>query len=191
MSMLLLCLFLLALLCAGWLWRPFVEKKRRNSRLPPVVELSEEDIYQRPQYAYQAAIEKYGPVVGVVRKNQLEYIIDHTLTAQVLTNDLLFSFEHATLRMLNLSVLLSLPRSFAKELDTIVQEDITANMDNIIEALVPIFQHHMQSLKSSTSEDEPISVDLESVVHVMMAESMLTLIFGRVSYLKHLNSNHH
>jgi len=35
--------------------------------------------------------------------------------------------------MLNLSVLLSLPRSFAKELDTIVQEDITANMDNIIE----------------------------------------------------------
>ncbi|THU84769.1 cytochrome P450 [Dendrothele bispora CBS 962.96] len=172
------------LLSSIWFLRRFVystEKKHesRDWKLPPVVELSETDIYQHPQEAYQAAIEKYGPVVGVVRKNQLEYIIDHTLTAQVLTNDAMFSFEHATLRMLNLSVLLSLPRSFAKELDTIVQEDITANMDNIIETLVPIFQRHAQSLKLSRSKSDPIAVDLESVVHLMMAESMLTLIFGK------------
>ncbi|KAF5350746.1 hypothetical protein D9758_010373 [Tetrapyrgos nigripes] len=165
--------------------------KDLKGNLPPIVSLSEEDIYQHPGEAYEKAIEKYGPVVGVVRKNQLEYIIDHTLIAQVLTTDAMFSFEHATLRMLNLTFLLSLPRSFAKELDTIVQESITGNMDHIVNSLVPIFQRHMTSLTNSRSsgsdynskserrESNAIPVDLESIVHLMMAESMLTIIFGK------------
>ncbi|KAF5341358.1 hypothetical protein D9758_016811 [Tetrapyrgos nigripes] len=153
-----------------------------EGKRPPIVALSEEDIYHHPAQAYEKVIKKYGPVVGVVRNNRLEYITDHSVTAHVLTADAMFSFEQASLQNLNLGFLLSLQQSLVKGLDVIVQESITAKMEHIVDSLVPIFQHHIASLTESNSERREsysIPVDLESVARRMMAESILTIIFGK------------
>ncbi|KAK0503647.1 cytochrome P450 [Armillaria luteobubalina] len=148
---------------------------------PPVIDIPAEDMFRNPREAYESALKKYGPVIGVYRKGRLEFIVDDKFTAEVLTNDSVFSFESGTLTLLNLHPLLLLPRSFIRDIDKLVNEGLVPLMNQIIRKITPIFEQNILELtdraQNATSMDA-IPVDLAGLIHKTMAESMLTIIFG-------------
>ncbi|KAK0222167.1 cytochrome P450 [Armillaria fumosa] len=148
---------------------------------PPVIDIPAEDMFRNPRKAYESALKKYGPVIGVHRKGRLEFIVDDKFTAEVLTNDSVFSFESGTLTVLNLHPLLLLPRSFIRDIDKLVNEGLVPLMNQIICKITPIFEQNILELtdkaQKATSMDA-IPVDLAGLIHKTMAESMLTIIFG-------------
>ncbi|KAG9225432.1 hypothetical protein CCMSSC00406_0002935 [Pleurotus cornucopiae] len=154
-------------------------RSSQSSNLPPLVAIPDEQLFGNPRHAYETALKQYGKIIGVPRKNRLEYIVDQTFVAEVLTNDKVYSFEHGTLSMLNLHILLALPRSFMHEIDRVVQDHIVSDLDDSVDRIAPVFDKLAKKLAAPlSSECQPIAVEIDSEVHRMMAEAMLTLILG-------------
>ncbi|KIY71972.1 cytochrome P450 [Cylindrobasidium torrendii FP15055 ss-10] len=155
------------------------KSSNRASRAPPEVYLSDDDIFNNPRTAYEDALKKHGSVISVRRKNRLEYIVDQSLTAEVLTNDATFGFEKGTLAMLNLHPLLALPRSFMQDMDTIVQEHIISRLNNSVGRISPVFEEAAKALATPLQKGpKPTAVDVDTAVHHMMSKAMLLLILG-------------
>ncbi|KAL4257834.1 Cytochrome P450 superfamily protein [Pleurotus pulmonarius] len=154
-------------------------RSSQASNLPPLVAIPDEQLFGNPRHAYETALKQYGKIIGVPRKNRLEYIVDQSFVAEVLTNDKVYSFEHGTLSMLNLHILLALPRSFMHEIDRVVQDHIVSDLDDSVDRIAPVFDKLAKQLSAPlSSECQPIAVEIDAEVHRMMAEAMLTLILG-------------
>ncbi|KAF8893746.1 cytochrome P450 [Mucidula mucida] len=154
-----LLLVLASLVAAFYVFGLRLSHRKNSSGNPPLVEIPDQQIFYNSRHAYEAAIKQHGSIVGVRRKNRLEYIVDHTLVAEVLANDSVFSFERGTLSVLNLRFLLALPRSFMQEIDRVVQDHIAARLADSVTQVAPVFERLAE-------------------VHRIMAEAMLTLILG-------------
>ncbi|KAK0185685.1 cytochrome P450 [Armillaria mellea] len=146
-----------------------------------------EDMFRNPRQAYESALKKHGPVIGVYRKGRLEFIVDDKFTAEVLTNDSVFSFESGTLTACGIHSRLKPARlndysSFIRDIDKLVNEGLVPLMNQIIRKITPIFEQNMLELtdkaRKATSTDA-IPADLTGLIHKTMAESMLTIIFGK------------
>ncbi|KAK0187393.1 cytochrome P450 [Armillaria mellea] len=135
-----------------------------------------EEIFRNPRLAYESALKKHGPVIGVYRKSCLEFIVNEQYTAEVLTNDAAFSFEGRTLTVLNLKPLLLLPRSFIRDINKVVSEGLVPSMSIVIEKSKPVCLLCRQNLLHNYKKLVP--VDLSEAIHKTLAEAMLTIIFG-------------
>ncbi|KAF9050880.1 cytochrome P450 [Hymenopellis radicata] len=176
---LVLVLVLVSLLSAFCIVGPRLIHQKNSSENPPLVEIPDWQIFYNSRHAYEAAIKQHGSIVGVRRKNRLEYIVDHTLVAEVLANDSVFSFERGTLSVLNLRLLLALPRSFMQEIDRVVQDHIAARLGDSVAEVAPVFEKLAGKLTASLKQgSRPVGVELNAEVHRIMAEAMLTLILG-------------
>ncbi|KAJ7251224.1 cytochrome P450, partial [Mycena rebaudengoi] len=144
-----------------------------------------EALFRYPRKAYEAALEKHGSVIGVYRKNRLEYIVDQSLASEVLTNDAMFSAERGTAAILNMPILNVLPFSFIGSLDKLINKSVIPFMESLVPKIAPVFEKHMFELASqaeASSSEIGVPVKLAHYVHDAMAESMLMLILGEVSH---------
>ncbi|KAE9408989.1 cytochrome P450 [Gymnopus androsaceus JB14] len=150
-------------------------KKKPMNNHPPIVPIPADVLFRYPRLAYEDALKEHGSVIGVYRKNRLEFIVDDSLAIEVLTNESCFSAEHGTAAMLNMSILLKLPNSFIGNLDKLVTKGINPFMDSLIKKLAPVFEKHMfnlvagvtalTALPESLSEGAGLPVDFDAVVH--------------------------
>ncbi|KXN91525.1 hypothetical protein AN958_12767, partial [Leucoagaricus sp. SymC.cos] len=149
--------------------------------------LPDASLFQYPRQAYETALKNCGSVIGVYRKNRLEYIVDNSHTLQVLTNDAVFSAEQGTAAILNMPFLTALPRSLIGTLDKVVNKGVTPKIEKLLVKLEPIFQRYMFGLAAQADgANKPVPVELVHSVHEAMAESMLLLIIGAVCQDKEL-----
>ncbi|KAJ3925076.1 MAG: cytochrome P450 [Lentinula lateritia] len=148
-----------------------------STRYPPIISLSDYDIFTNPRKSYESALEKYGPVIGVWRKGRLEYIVDDTLTFEVLTNHEAFSFTQGTATILNVSYLMSVFHSFWFDMDNMVKQGIPSHIDNIVERIAPVFEDHLNHIQHQKYALE--GFDFFEYIHVAISEAMLYIIFGK------------
>ncbi|KAJ7250588.1 cytochrome P450 [Mycena rebaudengoi] len=176
-------------------------RKQKPLNYPPIVNISvsliiiiilrvhqsesskHEALFRYPRKAYEAALEKHGSVIGVYRKNRLEYIVDQSLASEVLTNDAMFSAERGTaaIQILNMPILNVLPYSFIGSLDKLINKSVIPFMESLVPKIAPVFEKHMFELASqaeASSSEIGVPVKLAHYVHDAMAESMLMLILG-------------
>ncbi|KAG6909192.1 hypothetical protein DXG01_001706 [Tephrocybe rancida] len=154
-------------------------RPRKRLNTPPIVHLSHEALFRYPRQAYESALQRYGSVIGVYRKNRLEYIVDESHVLQVLTNDAAFSAERGTAAILNMPILNMLPHSLIGSLDKLVNKGVTPILERLLIRLGPIFQRYMFKLAAQADNAKaPVPVELAHSVHEAMAESMLLLIIG-------------
>ncbi|KAG6846568.1 hypothetical protein H0H93_013159, partial [Arthromyces matolae] len=106
--------------------------RRKTAHTPPIVHISEEAMFKYPREAYESALKQHGSVIGVYRKNRLEYIVDESHAAEVLTNDVMFSAERGTAALLNLPILNALPYSLIGTLDKLVVKGITPIVERLV-----------------------------------------------------------
>ncbi|KAI0756132.1 cytochrome P450 [Daedaleopsis nitida] len=141
-----------------------------------------EDIFERPREAYGAAFAAYGPVIGVRRKGNLEYIVNHEHARHVLSCDRLFSFEKGSAAIMNLQPIMALTEgALFRDLQDFVREGIINRIDEIVERINPLFQRDAKEfvdlagkgLKSSTY---PSCFDH---FHNTIAETTLILLLGQ------------
>ncbi|KAH8108863.1 cytochrome P450, partial [Phellopilus nigrolimitatus] len=142
-----------------------------------------EEIFLNPRAAYENALKDFGHIVAVQRKGRLEYIVDDTLTHEVLTSNSAFSFEEGTATILNLHYFYRLSGSFFEDLDDLVRNGIVARMSLIVEQVFPIFLRHTSGLMGSThnktSSDSPaLPVDIFDLAHKSISEAMTLTILG-------------
>ncbi|KAJ7695418.1 cytochrome P450 [Mycena rosella] len=159
----------------------FFEGKSKSLNRPPIVHISHEALFRYPRQAYETALKEHGPVIGVYRKNRLEYITDESLASEVLTNDALFSAERGTAAILNMPILNMLPHSFIGSLDKLINKSVIPFMETLVPKLAPVFEKHMFELAAqaeASKSDAGVPVELAHHVHDAMAESMLMLIIG-------------
>ncbi|KAG6865083.1 hypothetical protein C0991_005227 [Blastosporella zonata] len=170
-------------------------RQRKRLNTPPVIHLSDVAQFKHTRQAYESALQRYGSVVGIYRKNRLEYIVDESHTSEVLTNDVLFSAERGTaavqpfsscndqhltiFKILNLPILNILRHSIIAALDKVVTKAINPSLDGLVTRLGPVFERYMFKLAAQADGvSKPLQVDLAQPVHYAMAESMLLLIIG-------------
>ncbi|KAG6814162.1 hypothetical protein H0H93_013140, partial [Arthromyces matolae] len=106
--------------------------RRKTTHTPPIVHISEEAMFKYPREAYESSLKQHGSVIGVYRKNRLEYIVDESHAAEVLTNDVMFSAERGTAALLNLPILNALPYSLIGTLDKLVVKGITPIVERLV-----------------------------------------------------------
>ncbi|KAJ6595831.1 cytochrome P450 [Mycena vulgaris] len=156
-------------------------RKLRSLNRPPIVHISHEALFRYPRQAYETALKENGSVIGVYRKNRLEYIVDASLASEVLTNDALFSAERGTAAILNMPILNALPHSFIGSLDKLINKSVIPFMETLVPKLAPVFDKHMFQLAAraeNSKYEDGVPVELAHHVHDAMAESMLMLIIG-------------
>ncbi|KAI6042165.1 cytochrome P450 [Pisolithus marmoratus] len=135
--------------------------------------------------AYESALKEYGPVIGVWRKGTLEYIVDESLTKEVISNDQDFSFELGTARLLNLPFILPLSGGkFFKDVHTMVAGGTIPRMDKLVDQIFPIFKRRIHGVVKD-SQLSGKGVDLFAHMHHCIAEAMVITILGK----KFLNDN--
>lgn len=109
------------------------------------------------------------------RKGRLEYIVDESLTASVLTTDGDFSFEGGTTTILNLHYFLAIFPSWVSDLEDTVQNGINARLENVVEQIFPIFVKRTEDIMHR-HQGQPI--DMFEHAHASIAEAMTVLILG-------------
>ncbi|EJF67426.1 cytochrome P450 [Dichomitus squalens LYAD-421 SS1] len=100
-----------------------------------------EDIFSRPREAYGEALATYGPVIGVRRKGNLEYIVNQEYARHVLTCDRLFSFEQGSAAIMNLQPIMAFTQgTLFRDLQDFVRDGIVNRIDEIVYRIWPLFQ---------------------------------------------------
>ncbi|KAJ7169083.1 cytochrome P450 [Mycena crocata] len=155
----------------------FYSRRFRGSTVqPPIVSISSWDMFNNPRQAYESVLVDFGPVVGVWRKGRLEYIVDNTLTMEVLTNDEAFSFREGTATILNFHYMHRLFSGFWSDMDDLVKKGITFQLETIVERVSPIFMQRMEEHIRATSED---GLNIFEHAHATISEAMLLVILGQ------------
>ncbi|KAI6042164.1 cytochrome P450 [Pisolithus marmoratus] len=143
--------------------------------LPPVIDIPVDEVSKQ---TYESALKEYGSVIGIRRKGTLEYIVDESLTKEVLSNDQDFSFERGTARLLNLPFILPLSKGkFFKDVHTTVVGGTIPRMDKLVDKIFPIFERQAHRIVKD-SQLSGKGVDLSAHVHRCIAEAMLIIILG-------------
>ncbi|CDO77266.1 hypothetical protein BN946_scf184753.g16 [Trametes cinnabarina] len=160
-----------------------------QDRLPPIVDISPDDIFNRPREAYGEALAAYGPVIGVRRKGNLEYIVNNEYARYVLTCDRLFSFEQGSAAIMNLQPIMALTKgTLFRDLQDFVRDGIVARIDEIVYRIWPLFQRDAKlfvelAAEGITSGHHPSCFDHFKGT---IAETTLLLLFGQ-EYVNHRN----
>ncbi|KAI5992844.1 cytochrome P450 [Pisolithus marmoratus] len=148
----------------------------RAYELPPIIDIPVNEISKQ---AYESALREYGPVIGVWRRGTLEYIVDESLTKEVISNDRDFSFERGTARLLNLPFILPLSGGkFFKDVHTMVASGTIPRMDKLVDQIFPIFKRQIHGIVKD-SQLSGKGVDLFAHMHHCIAEAMLITILGK------------
>ncbi|KAJ8462618.1 hypothetical protein ONZ51_g10787 [Trametes cubensis] len=163
--------------------------KRPQTDYPPIVEIPPEDIFSRPREAYGEALKAYGPVIGVRRKGNLEYIVNHEYARYVLTCDRLFSFEQGSAAIMNLQPIMALTEgTLFRDLQDFVRDGIVARIDEIVYRIWPLFQRDAKSFVERAAEGIKSGQHPSCFDHFRgtIAETTLILLLGQ-DYVNHRN----
>ncbi|KAL5513579.1 hypothetical protein ACEPAH_3978 [Sanghuangporus vaninii] len=152
-------------------------------KMPHVVPIPEKDVFKRPREVYEKALADHGPVVAVKRKGRLEFIVDDTLTHEVLTRNDIFSFEEGTAYVLNLHIFAKFFKNFFLEIDELVRNVISSRMPLITELVSSVFMKHANKLLSDSlanfsAEKERLYVDALNYTHRSISEAMALVTLG-------------
>ncbi|KAI0801421.1 cytochrome P450 [Fomes fomentarius] len=140
------------------------------------------DIFERPREAYGEAFARYGPVIGVRRKGNLEYVVNHEHARQVLSMDRLFSFEQGSATIMNLQPIMALTNgTLFRDLNDFVRDGIVDRIDEIVDRIEPLFQRDAKEFVGLAAEGlesgkPPSCFDH---FHNTIAETTLILLFGQ------------
>ncbi|KAL5531125.1 hypothetical protein ACEPAG_4001 [Sanghuangporus baumii] len=150
---------------------------------PPIVKISERELLKRPREVYERALAEHGSVIAVKRKGRLEYIVDDTLTHDVLTMDTSFSFEKGTAFILNFHYFNNLYTSYFFEIDDFVNNVIVKRMPLIVEQVFPIFVKLADKLVQETNhhpntKQNPQYVHGLEQIHRSVSEAMVLVLLG-------------
>ncbi|KAI8980568.1 cytochrome P450 [Trametes punicea] len=148
-----------------------------------------EDIFTRPREAYGEALATHGPVIGVRRKGNLEYIVNHEYARYVLTCDRLFSFEQGSAAIMNLQPIMALTGgTLFRDLQDFVRDGIVARIDEIVYRIWPLFQRDAKDFVQLASEGIRSGRHPNCFDHFKgtIAETTLILLFGQ-DYVNHRN----
>ncbi|KAH9885397.1 cytochrome P450 [Cubamyces lactineus] len=148
-----------------------------------------EDIFSRPREAYGEALKTYGPVIGVRRKGNLEYIVNHEYARYVLTCDRLFSFEQGSAAIMNLQPIMALTEgTLFRDLQDFVRDGIVARIDEIVYRIWPLFQRDAKSFVELAAEGIKSGRHPSCFDHFRgtIAETTLILLLGQ-DYVNHRN----
>ncbi|KAJ6462315.1 cytochrome P450 [Mycena vulgaris] len=161
-------------------------------RYPPIVTISSENMFKNPRAAYESALASFGPVVGVWRKGRLEYVVDNSLTTEVLTNNEAFSFQEGTATILNFHYMHRVFGGFWFDMDDLVKKGISFQLETIVEkggrewftvlcdltkaTVTPIFLQRMDENIRATAAS---GMNIFEHAHATICEAMLLVIFGQ------------
>ncbi|KAH9854415.1 cytochrome P450, partial [Lenzites betulinus] len=140
-----------------------------------------EDIFSRPREAYGEALATHGPVIGVRRKGNLEYIVNQEYARYVLTCDRLFSFEQGSAAIMNLQPIMALTEgSLFRDLQDLVRDGIVARIDEIVYRIWPLFQRDAKDFVERAAEGIKTGQHPSCFDHFRgtIAETTLILLFG-------------
>ncbi|RPD64783.1 cytochrome P450 [Lentinus tigrinus ALCF2SS1-6] len=158
--------------------RPRIPK----DRLPPIVDIPPEDIFSKPRDAYGQAFATYGPVIGVRRKGNLEYIVNHEHARHVLSCDRLFSFEQGSAAIMNLQPIMAFTQGkLFRDLQDFVRDGIVERIDEIVYRIWPLFQRDTKEYVDLAAEglktgDHPSCFNH---FHNTIAETTMILLLGQ------------
>ncbi|OSD01192.1 cytochrome P450 [Trametes coccinea BRFM310] len=148
-----------------------------------------EDIFNRPREAYGEALATHGPVIGVRRKGNLEYIVNQEYARYVLTCDRLFSFEQGSAAIMNLQPIMALTEgTLFRDLQDFVRDGIVARIDEIVYRIWPLFQRDAHRFVELAAEGIKSGQHPSCFDHFKgtIAETTLLLLFGQ-DYVNHRN----
>ncbi|KAI0701240.1 cytochrome P450 [Cerioporus squamosus] len=141
-----------------------------------------EDIFSRPRDAYGQAFATYGPVIGVRRKGNLEYIVNHEHARHVLSCDRLFSFEQGSAAIMNLQPIMAFTKGkLFRDLQDFVRDGIVDRIDEIVYRIYPLFQRDAKEFVDLAAEglksgNHPSCFNH---FHNTIAETTLILLLGQ------------
>ncbi|KAI0829055.1 cytochrome P450, partial [Trametes gibbosa] len=141
-----------------------------------------EDIFNRPREAYGEALATHGPVIGVRRKGNLEYIVNQEYARYVLTCDRLFSFEQGSAAIMNLQPIMALTEgTLFRDLQDFVRDGIVARIDEIVYRIWPLFQRDAKGFVERAAEGIKTGKHPSCFNHFRgtIAETTLILLFGQ------------
>ncbi|KAH9923189.1 cytochrome P450 [Epithele typhae] len=141
-----------------------------------------EDIFKRPREAYGEAFAAHGPVIGVRRKGNLEYIVNHEYARYVLTCDRLFSFERGSAAIMNLQPLMAFTEgALFRDLQDFVRDGIVNRIDEIVERIWPLFQRDTKEFiqMSIAGAKDGKHPNCHDHYHNTIAETTLILLLGQ------------
>ncbi|PIL31185.1 cytochrome P450 [Ganoderma sinense ZZ0214-1] len=175
--------YLLAAPLAVFLYALYIKRPAiPRNRLPPIVHIPPEEIFSRPREAYGEALAKYGPVIGVRRKGNLEFIVNQEHARHVLTCDRLFSFEQGSAAIMNLQPIMALTQgSLFRDLNDFVREGIVNRIDEIVHRIWPLFQRDGKEFVDLAAEGLKTSnyPSCFNHFHNTIAETTVILLLGQ------------
>ncbi|KAI0756134.1 cytochrome P450 [Daedaleopsis nitida] len=153
-----------------------------KGRKPPIIDISPEDIFTRPREAYGDALATHGPVIGVRRRGQLEYIVGQEFARYVLTCDRLFSFEKGSAAILNLQPIMWFTNGMLfRDMQDVVRDAIIERMDEIVQRIYPLFQRDAKDFAELAADGlkDGKHPSCFSHFHNTIAETTLLLLLGK------------
>ncbi|KAJ7902360.1 cytochrome P450, partial [Mycena leptocephala] len=136
--------------------------------------------------AYEEALAKHGPVIGVWRKGRLEYVVDKQYAKEVLSQEDIFSFEDGAFEFLNLGFLHFFNgRKFFRDVEDLVLDGVARPLKEVTDRIRPIIERRVQEYVNRACEDQDgprAGTDFKDFCHQVVVENMVFLTFGKVSF---------
>ncbi|KIJ46654.1 hypothetical protein M422DRAFT_249810 [Sphaerobolus stellatus SS14] len=148
---------------------------RRPLKPVPLIHIPLNQLFNNPRAAYEKALKDNGPVIAVWRKARLEYIVDDSLSYEVLTNDKRFGFKEGTSEILNLRYLHHFAGTFWDDMDTTVKV-LVSQVTHVVEKISPIFLDKMDAILKDGLPTKPL--DLFDHAHATICEAMAVAVYG-------------
>ncbi|KAI0714630.1 cytochrome P450 [Earliella scabrosa] len=149
-----------------------------------------DDIFSTPREAYAKAFATYGPVIGVRRKGNLEYVVNQEYARHVLSCDRLFSFEKGSAAIMNLQPIMALTQgALFRDLNDFVRDGIVNRIDEIVPRIEPLFRRDAKEFVDLAAEGLKSGTrpDFFEYFHNTIAETTLILLLGQ----EYVNERNH
>ncbi|KAF7115859.1 hypothetical protein CNMCM5793_003602 [Aspergillus hiratsukae] len=148
-----------------------------QSTYPPIVKLSDEQIFHDPINAYESAIRAHGDVIAVKKKGRMEIVVSEKFVSKVLMDDANFSFEQGVAKAMNMEFMITATNGkYFKDMAVTVDNLLAKRMNTVVKQLAPTFFSHATELAKAP---EDASHDLSLYAQRTVSEAMVILLLGQ------------
>lgn len=152
-------------------------RKIHRADFPPVVKLTNDQIFNDPINSYNQAIRDNGDIIAVKKKDKMEIMVSEKYAQKVLTDEKNFSFEHGVADAMNMQFLLDATQGkIFKIMADVTSALLSKRMDVVVLQVSSIFFSRAEELSNSPNRD---SIDLFEYTQSTVSEAMVVLLLGK------------
>ncbi|KAJ6151114.1 cytochrome P450 [Penicillium chermesinum] len=156
-----------------------VSKKLRiyGANFPPVVKLTNDQIFNDPINSYNNAIREHGDIIAVKKKDKMEIMVSEKYAQRVLTDEKNFSFEHGVADAMNMEFLMNMTQGRVfKTMADVTSGLLGKRMDIVVKQVSSIFFDRAEEI---TNDPKSQALDLFEYTQSTVSDAMVVLLLGK------------